>query len=108
MNGRAWYREAAAVPVAQAIGRAVRHAGDFGLAVLIDARWGTPYSEGGGAASGGATRPGMRDKLPRYVSIRAGGAAPVCVIREVMDRDLDDGDVREVRQFFMWNQQQQQ
>lgn len=94
-NGQAWYRDEAAVPVAQAIGRVIRHAGDFGAIFLFDSRFCRRSSE---------EPRGMLDKLPQYISKR--GIAP-CRLRIVFDekqggppRSFGSADVQEVQEFF--------
>ena len=39
MTGDAWYESKAMHAVAQALGRCIRHPGDFGALVLLDSRW---------------------------------------------------------------------
>lgn len=51
--GRDAYRAACARSVGQAVGRAVRHAGDWAAVVLADTRWGDGAGGGGGGGAGG-------------------------------------------------------
>ena len=39
VSGDAWYESKALHAVAQALGRCIRHPGDFGALVLLDSRW---------------------------------------------------------------------
>jgi len=61
-GGDAYYLNEAVRCASQAIGRCIRHANDYGAAVLIDTR----YAFDGGEAG---TRGGVRDKLPQYARL---------------------------------------
>jgi hypothetical protein len=68
-SGHSWYMAEGVRCASQAIGRVIRHAGDYGAAVLLDCRYAT--------AAGPRHSRGVRHMLPAYLQddAPAGGAA---------------------------------
>ena len=58
-DGRRWYQSEGVRCAAQAVGRVIRHAGDFGVAVLMDCRYGPPGP--------GNVSEGVHGLLPQYL-----------------------------------------
>jgi len=65
-TGRDYYEGLCFKAVNQAVGRVIRHAGDYAAIVLADARWAAAGS-GGGGGGGGSGGGGPADKLPGWV-----------------------------------------
>jgi chromosome transmission fidelity protein 1 len=63
-TGRDYYEGLCFKAVNQAVGRVIRHAGDYAAIVLADARWAAAGRGGGGGGAGGG---GAADKLPGWV-----------------------------------------